>query len=105
MKLSDLFTNGVIVAVHVSEWRARLGISPGDIKVDWSPEVERAMYLGAHRLADAAAFERIHAAAAEALRASLTDEGPHAGWCSIEPAEGGEGVKGDLATVEAAGSA
>src|SRR5437773_2398014 len=69
MRLSDLFTDGVIVAVHVSEWRARLGMKPGDIKVDWSADIERAMYLGAHRLSTAEAFEAIHKASAAAHRA------------------------------------
>ena len=66
---SDLFERAAILALHRGEWRARLGLLPGDIRVEWSgAEVERAMYLGAHRLADCEAFERIHKAANAAER-------------------------------------
>lgn len=69
LKLTDLFTNGSIVALHTSMWRARTKIKAPDLGIPETQEVNRVLSLGQHRLAPKEAFESIVKPAGVAERA------------------------------------
>lgn len=64
-----LFANGSIVDLHISMWRARLGIKPSDLGIDDTNAVQKVLSLGCHRLAPSKAFEDINEPAKAAARA------------------------------------
>jgi len=59
LNLNSLFAMGSIVDLHISMWGARMKIKPQDLGIEPSEEVNRVFSLGQHRLAPAAAFEKI----------------------------------------------
>lgn len=68
MELSDIFTNGSVVNLSTSIWRARTKIVPQDLEIPDSADVRRVLSLGVHRLAPTEAFEPILAAEREARK-------------------------------------
>lgn len=66
---NDIFSNGSVIDLSVSSWRARVKIQPTDLGIEDTPEVRKTLSLGTHKLAPAAAFGRIEAAANAAAKA------------------------------------
>lgn len=65
---NDLMLRGSIVTLAISKWPARLRITPMDLGIDDSKEVDAALVLGSHRLLPREAFAEISAAAGRALK-------------------------------------
>ena len=65
---NSLFANGSIVALTISEWRARTKIKAADLGIDDTEAVREALSLGQHRLAPKDAFDDITDAARGAKR-------------------------------------
>lgn len=65
---SDLFFAGSVVDLEVSLWRPFVRIKPEDLGIEDTPDVNRALSLGRHRLAPAKAMEDIALIAGQAKR-------------------------------------
>lgn len=66
---SDLFLQGSIVDLRTSRWTARVAITPEDLGIPDTGDVDAALKLGSHRLVKPEAFDAINLAHRKALRA------------------------------------
>jgi len=57
LKWSDLFTQGTLINFSEHMWRARLQLKAGDLGIQESDEVKKALSFGTQRLAPKEAFE------------------------------------------------
>lgn len=66
---SDLFLQGSIVDLRTARWTARVAITPEDLGIPDTGDVDAALKLGSHRLVKPEAFDAINLAHRKALRA------------------------------------
>lgn len=66
---SDIFLRGSIVDLRTSRWTARVGITPDDLGIPDTGDVEAALKLGSHRLVKPETFDEINRTHRKAMRA------------------------------------